>query len=223
MRITRNQKHLAALAVAALALLAVPALAPAEAAGATLSQGSRGPAVAALNARLAEQTYLPPAGTRSSRFGAATRHAVVTFQMLHGLAPDGILGRRTKAALAKGERPRPRLRLGGTRNEADRSAQITFLVCRGAVVRTIHVSTGKAGYATPLGTFRVFRRERMSWSYSYRVWLPWAAYFNGGIAFHASADVPPYPASHGCVRVPGVFAKEVYDFARMRRLVKVVR
>jgi lipoprotein-anchoring transpeptidase ErfK/SrfK len=69
----------------------------------------------------------------------------------------------------------------------------------------------------------VFRREKMSWSYSYSVWMPWAAYFNGGIAFHASGDVPPHPASHGCVRVPGVFAKEVYDFARMGRLVKVIR
>lgn len=221
MRITRNRSRLAALGVATLALLALPGLAPAKAAGATLSQGSSGPAVAALNQRLAELTYLP-AGAHSSRFRAATRHAVVTFQMLHGLAPDGVVGPRTKAALAKAERPKPRLRLAGSRIEVVRSAQIAFLVRSGKVLRTIHVSTGKAGYTTPAGTFRVFRREQRSWSYSYSVWLPWAAYFNGGIAFHASRDVPPYPASHGCVRIPGVFAKEVYDFARMGRVVKVL-
>ena len=26
-------------------------------------------------------------------------------------------------------------------------------------------------------------------------------YFNGGIAVHGYGSVPPYPASHGCVRV----------------------
>jgi lipoprotein-anchoring transpeptidase ErfK/SrfK len=26
-------------------------------------------------------------------------------------------------------------------------------------------------------------------------------YFRGGIAFHGSAVIPAYPASHGCVRV----------------------
>src|SRR2546423_360627 len=26
-------------------------------------------------------------------------------------------------------------------------------------------------------------------------------YFNGGVAVHGFPDVPPYPASHGCVRV----------------------
>src|SRR5207244_4348779 len=27
-------------------------------------------------------------------------------------------------------------------------------------------------------------------------------YFNGGIAIHGAPSVPPYPASHGCVRIP---------------------
>ena len=27
-------------------------------------------------------------------------------------------------------------------------------------------------------------------------------YVVGGIAIHGSADVPPYPASHGCIRIP---------------------
>jgi lipoprotein-anchoring transpeptidase ErfK/SrfK len=31
------------------------------------------------------------------------------------------------------------------------------------------------------------------------MYSPW--YFYGGYAIHGSSSVPPYPASHGCVRV----------------------
>ena len=55
----------------------------------------------------------------------------------------------------------------------------------------------------------------------FSVWLPWASYFVGGIAFHEYPDVPPYPASHGCVRVPAPEAPLVYEFARLNTVVKV--
>jgi hypothetical protein len=35
------------------------------------------------------------------------------------------------------------------------------------------------------------------------------------------ADVPPYPASHGCVRVPPPFAQELYEFASQGTVVVV--
>jgi len=35
----------------------------------------------------------------------------------------------------------------------------------------------------------------------------------GGIAFHEFADVPAYPASHGCVRQATTVASWTYDFA----------
>ena len=41
----------------------------------------------------------------------------------------------------------------------------------------------------------------MSWSVPFHVWMPFAAYFRGGIATHQSPDVPSYSASHGCVRL----------------------
>ena len=59
----------------------------------------------------------------------------------------------------------------------------------------------------------MYRKERMSWSTPYSVWLPWASYFTGGIAFHGYPEVPVYPASHGCIRVPDPFAPELYAFA----------
>lgn len=34
------------------------------------------------------------------------------------------------------------------------------------------------------------RRDLKDWSYPYKVWLPYASYLNGGIAFHEAPDVP---------------------------------
>ena len=36
-------------------------------------------------------------------------------------------------------------------------------------------------------------------------------YFTGGYAIHGNPSVPPYPASHGCVRVPMWIAPTLYD------------
>jgi lipoprotein-anchoring transpeptidase ErfK/SrfK len=55
----------------------------------------------------------------------------------------------------------------------------------------------------------------------FSVWLPYASYFNQGIAFHEYPDVPSYPASHGCVRAPAPEAKEVYRFAALDTVVIV--
>jgi lipoprotein-anchoring transpeptidase ErfK/SrfK len=80
-------------------------------------------------------------------------------------------------------------------------------------VRSVHISSG-AGGATPVGSFRVYRKERYSWSVPFETWLPWARYFTGGIAFHEYYPVPTYPASHGCVRVTRYDAALLYEFAR---------
>lgn len=200
-------------------------LVPHELAAATrvpaISYGARGRAVRNLNRRLAELTYLPRARV-SGRFTDATFHALIAFQKHERLARDGIAGPKTRAALVRARPPRPLKRAGGERIEVDLARQLALLVRGGEVVRTVAVSTGGRGYATPPGRFAVYRRERRSWSTPYRVWLPWAAYFSGGFAFHAYPDVPPFAASHGCVRVPEPLARELYAFASIGRTVLVV-
>ena len=52
----------------------------------------------------------------------------------------------------------------------------------------------------------------MSWSVPFKVFLPLASYFRGGIAFHQYPDVPGYAASHGCVRVPAPEAPVIWDY-----------
>ena len=54
---------------------------------------------------------------------------------------------------------------------------------------------------TPAGSFHVFERQS-GWQTSRLGRLYNPLYFNGGIAMHGSLSVPPYPASHGCVRMP---------------------
>ena len=91
--------------------------------------------------------------------------------------------------------------------------QLVLAIDNGVVVRTIHMSSGAPGTATPPGSFTVFRKEQRSWSVPFRVWLPWATYFVGGIAFHAYPSVPAYAASHGCVRMMARDAPVMYAFA----------
>jgi lipoprotein-anchoring transpeptidase ErfK/SrfK len=85
----------------------------------------------------------------------------------------------------------------------------------GKTKRAIHVSAGAPSTPTPSGSYSVFRKERNSWSVPFQQWLPYASYFNAGIAFHEYAQVPTYPASHGCVRVPSPEARFVYGFAKI--------
>lgn len=90
-------------------------------------------------------------------------------------------------------------------------------------MRAIHISSGAPGTATPPGSFRVYRKARKDWSYPFKVWLQWVSYFTGGIAFHEYPEVPAYPASHGCVRVPRDDAPTVYRFATLGTPVLVLR
>ena len=79
--------------------------------------------------------------------------------------------------------------------------QLLLIIHGDHVIRAVPISTG-AGGGTPRVRTRVYSKSPNSWSKPYEAWLPWASYFNGGIAFHGYPDVPVYPASHGCVRVP---------------------
>jgi lipoprotein-anchoring transpeptidase ErfK/SrfK len=132
------------------------------------------------------------------------------------------VGPQTLAALESAVRPKPRPSNSLRHVEVHRSAGVVLLVERGRVLRAVHASAGAPGYQTPAGAFTVFRKEINSWSVPYRVWLPHASYFNGGIALHGYADVPATPASHGCVRIPLAEAPAVYEFARIGTRVLVL-
>ncbi len=176
----------------------------------TLRLGARGPVVRALQESLVRLRYLPP-GSATGRYDDRTWHAVVAFQGWQGVPRDGAAGPRVWRELDRAQLPRP---WGGMRDgvEIDLSRQVLLMVRGGRVVRAVHVSTGAYG-RTPRGQFRIYRKETLSWSIPFSTWMPYASYFSGGFAMHEYSSVPAYPASHGCVRVPGVEAPILYAFA----------
>jgi L,D-transpeptidase catalytic domain/Sporulation and spore germination/Putative peptidoglycan binding domain len=151
----------------------------------------------------------------------ATSQSLLAFQGWEGLARTGTVTGETQVQLVTANRPRPRARGGtGRRVEIHRDRGVLLLIEEGEVERAVHTSTGALG-ATPSGTFRVYRKELLSWSYPFHVWMPYASYFVGGIAMHEYFHVPEYPASHGCVRLPAGEAQRVYGFAEVGTLVHV--
>jgi L,D-transpeptidase catalytic domain/Sporulation and spore germination/Putative peptidoglycan binding domain len=160
---------------------------------------------------LAELGYLAP-DLVSGQADDATAVAVLELQKWTGLPRDGVLDDATLRALERALRPRPVALLPGRHVEILLDRQLALLVDDGRVVRAVHISSG-AGGLTPVGLFHVYRKERMSWSVPFEVWMPWASYFTGGIALHEYPIVPTYPASHGCVRVNRYDALFLYEFA----------
>jgi lipoprotein-anchoring transpeptidase ErfK/SrfK len=161
--------------------------------------------------RLAELGYLD-AAEADGRENDATFNSVMAFQKWEGLDRDGVVGPQTTGALTRAARPTPRTAGGsGRRVEVLLDRQVALFIVGNRVERVLHVASGKAGYETPTGRYAITRKYEKDWSVPYEVWLPWASYFVGGVAFHESPDVPAAPASHGCVRVPVGDAKWLYD------------
>jgi L,D-transpeptidase catalytic domain/Sporulation and spore germination len=143
--------------------------------------------------------------------GYLTEQALLAFQGWEDLERTGTVTGQTQLALFTARPPKPAARREGRHVEIFRDRGVLLMVEDGLVARAVHTSTGVGGI-TPVGDFNVYAKVLMSWSVPFQVWMPYAAYFRGGIATHQSPDVPSYPASHGCVRLPEGDAKRVYDF-----------
>ena len=184
-------------------------------------KGEKGLNTREIQRRLAQLNYLPP-GAVDGKDGYRTQQAVIAFQSWEGLDRDGVVGPMTTAALSRAKPPKPSGQGPSKRIEVYRAKGVTLLIAHGKVRRAIHTSSGAPGTETPAGTYEIFRKELRSWSVPFQVWLPYASYFNNGIAFHEYPDVPTFPASHGCVRVPAPEAPGLYKFAKLGTTVIVL-
>ena len=184
------------------------------------ARGPKLPGTRAVQTKLAKLAYLPKRAIDGAA-GYHTTQAVIAFQSWEGLGRDGVVGPITARALQRARRPKPRPGGPAKRLEVYRERGVTLLVEGGRTKRAIHTSSGAPGTITPSGRYEVFRKELQSWSVPFQTWLPYASYFNNGIAFHEYPDVPTYPASHGCVRVPAPEARGLYKFASLGTAVVV--
>ena len=158
-----------------------------------LEMGSHGPAVLALKQRLWHLHYALPGV--DAGFGYRTYEAVLAFQKVNWMPRTGRVDGAVWRALSRASVPTPRVR-SGDYLEVDKSRQVVMEVRGGRVERVIHASTGASGN-TPVGNWHVYS-EVAGWS-----WVLWQPmYFLRGFAIHGYPEVPPWPASHGCVRVP---------------------
>ncbi len=82
----------------------------------------------------------------------------------------------------------------------------------GDLWRTSAVSTGKRGKETPPGVFAILQKKKFHRSNLYdNAPMPFMQRLTwDGIAIHAG-KLPGYPASHGCIRLPSAFAKELFQ------------
>ena len=95
--------------------------------------------------------------------------------------------------------------------EIDVASQTMEVYVQGELRHTWKVSTGRNGFETPGGEFRVKRMEEEWYSREYDdAPMPHAIFFSGGFAIHGTLETKRLgrAASHGCVRLaPGNAAR----------------
>jgi hypothetical protein len=97
-----------------------------------------------------------------------------------------------------------------------------YLYRDGRRIAVTTVSTGTRGHDTPTGVFPIMGKEKMHHSNKYdNAPMPWMQRLTQwGHALHAG-HVRAGPASHGCVRLPAEFARQLYSLTRTGDLVVI--
>lgn len=99
----------------------------------------------------------------------------------------------------------------------DKSSQQMSVSVDGSMRYVWPVSTGRAGYGTPSGTFRPQRMARSWFSKKYyNSPMPYSIFFYHGFAIHGSYEIKRLggPASHGCVRLHPSNAATLFALVR---------
>jgi hypothetical protein len=94
--------------------------------------------------------------------------------------------------------------------------QLVHVYRNGIRVAASTCSTGKPGHRTPAGVFTILQKDKHHKSSTYNNApmpnmnrLTWS-----GIALHAG-NLPGYPASHGCVRLPLEFSERLFGITKL--------
>lgn len=91
------------------------------------------------------------------------------------------------------------------------------------IVAVSAVSTGKGSKPTPTGVFTILQKAEVHHSNLYAsAPMPYMQRLTwGGVAMHAGNN-PGFPASHGCIRLPTAFARQLFQATEKGATVEIV-
>ncbi|MEO6496540.1 MAG: L,D-transpeptidase [Solirubrobacteraceae bacterium] len=160
------------------------------------------------------QGLLREAGYVTGRYGVyddRTARAVHAFRKMSGLARTFTASRVVlRRLLNGGGRFQVRFPQHGHHVEADLTHQVLALIDDGKVERLYPMSSGAPSTPTILGSYRVYLKGAGTNAKG----MVHSSFFIRGYAIHGYASVPPYPASHGCLRVPVPDAWSIFSWVR---------
>ena len=175
-----------------------------------LSTGSRGGIVQIYEQRMKDLHFDP--GPVDGYFDSATYQAVITVQKYYNQPRTGVIDTGVQWALSSFRYSPAEGNTEPNRVEIDLDRQVLTVFQNWQPILLTTTSTGSGEHfcggtdgcqyaITPTGHFHFYSFYN-GWDNGKlgRMWNPY--YFNGGIAVHGLASVPPYPASHGCARIP---------------------
>jgi hypothetical protein len=166
-------------------------------------------------------------------FNVMTRGAVMTFQAVHGLEVDGIVGPKTWNSLISDALAHRQNPWGVTWVHVSMGRPETLSVWwNGQVVLQSLANTGIAQSPTVVGTYPVYLQYRSQTMQGVTPWgehysdpgVPYVSYFYGGEAVHGfhRSDYG-YPQSLGCVEMPVNKAAIAWKYMHLGTLVTVTR
>ncbi|MFI5122568.1 MAG: L,D-transpeptidase family protein [Vicinamibacteria bacterium] len=161
-----------------------------------LDPGDSGPAVDLFNQLLRDQGYYD---TDKHRYGSHTERAVMAFRKVNGMARTFQATPGIFKTLAEGKGGfQIQYPNSGKHVEVDISKQVMALADDGEAKYVFHIATGAAATPSDQGAFTFYLKDP---GYN-SLGMYYSVYYNRGEATHGYASVPPYPASHGCIRNP---------------------
>jgi hypothetical protein len=148
--------------------------------------------------------------------GAERQRATTKYKMLP-LYVAAQTGKWQCAQILLGGGPSP----DALRIEISLSSQRAAVIKDGVSIFDTHCSTGRSGYDTHTGDYVITDKDRNHRSTIYKVDMPYFMRLSClDFGMHEGA-VPNYPASHGCIRLPGEAAKKLFAEIPIGTLVTV--
>ena len=101
--------------------------------------------------------------------------------------------------------------------------RISVYDAHGGAMRS-RISSGRTDYETPVGIYSVLEKNRDHYSNVYdAAAMPFMQRITwSGVALH-QGELPGYPASHGCVRLPYSYAEQIFPITKVGMRVIITR